>query len=154
MLAYIIIAHAANNRFPAVSITLRSTSIGFSLIKGKVEKQNSAIAYWSLYRCKTSGQVIWHKTASPPQMDGWIVFARWRQCALPGSHVAHWHLANSIELALPLAHPCPQPKATLSLKLPHLVGDLDPHLIHDSLGPSEPTTETASRSVQLFCRAH
>jgi len=27
-------------------------------------------------------KVIWHKTALPPQTDGSIVFARWRQCAL------------------------------------------------------------------------
>jgi len=27
---------------------------------------------------------------------------------------------------------------------------LDPHLTHDSLGPSEPTTQTASRSVESF----
>ena len=26
-------------------------------------------------------KVIWHKTASPPHMDGSIVFARWCQCA-------------------------------------------------------------------------
>ena len=25
-------------------------------------------------------KVIWHKAASPPQMDGSVVFARWRQC--------------------------------------------------------------------------
>jgi len=31
-------------------------------------------------------------------------------------------------------------------------GDLDCHLIHVSLGPSEPTTQSASQSVQPFCR--
>jgi len=30
------------------------------------------------------------------------------------------------------------------------MGDLDPHLIHDSFGQFEPTIQTASRSVQLF----
>ena len=40
--------------------------------------------------------------------------------------------------------------ATLSPKLPLLMGDLDPHLIHDSLGQPEPIIQTASRSVQLF----
>jgi len=35
-------------------------------------------------------------------------------------------------------------------KLPLPTGRSGPHLIHDSLGPSEPTTQTASRSVQLF----
>ena len=37
--------------------------------------------------------VIWHKTASPPQMDGSIIFAMW----------AHRrHLANTTELVLPM----------------------------------------------------
>jgi len=30
------------------------------------------------------------------------------------------------------------------------LGDLDPHLIHGSLGPLEPTTQAASRSVQPY----
>jgi len=29
-------------------------------------------------------KVIWLKAASPPHMDGSVVFARWRQCA---SHI-------------------------------------------------------------------
>jgi len=29
---------------------------------------------------------------------------------------------------------------------------VDPHLMYDSLGPSEPTTQTAFGSVQPFCR--
>jgi len=33
-------------------------------------------------------KVIWHKTASPPQMDGSTVFVRWCQCAQNG--MAHW----------------------------------------------------------------
>jgi len=40
---------------------------------------------------------------------------------------------------------CPFPS-----KLPLPMGDLDTHLTHDSLGPSEPTTRMASQSVQLF----
>ena len=36
----------------------------------------------------------------------------------------------------------------LSLKLPLHMGDLDPHLIHGSLVPTEYSTQTASRSVQ------
>jgi len=30
------------------------------------------------------------------------------------------------------------------------MGDLDPRLIHDSLGPPKSSTQTVSRSVQLF----
>jgi len=37
---------------------------------------------------------------------------------------------------------CPFPQ-----KLPLSIGDLDPHLIHDSLGPSKPKTQTASQSI-------
>ena len=147
---------------------------------------------------------------------------------------AHWHhLANTIELVLPSAHPSPQSKrqvdwfshfctphakcrracrgmpfplncsfpcrtctpsntwflgstrlsipngislgsavfaqltaespytmqwATLSPKLPLPTGRSGPHLdsylIHGSLGPPESIMQTASRSVQPFCRAH
>jgi len=86
----------------------------------------------------------------------------------------HWsHLANTIELFAFLGPPksiiqtanrSVQPflqssrQKVLILysgrpfppKLPLPMGDLDPHLIYDSLGPSEPTTQTASRSVQPF----
>ena len=40
---------------------------------------------------------------------------------------------------------CPSPS-----KLPILMGDLDPHLIHGSLGPPESSTQTASQSLQPF----
>jgi len=32
-------------------------------------------------------KVIWHKTASSPQTNGSVVFARWRQCAHRGGHI-------------------------------------------------------------------
>jgi len=83
----------------------------------------------------------------------------------------HWcHLANTIELVLPLAHQSLQPKpqidrwaifaqimaespytlqwAPLSSKIALSHGDLN--LTHDSFGPSEYTAQTASRSVQPF----
>jgi len=54
-------------------------------------------------------KVIWHKTASPPQTDGSILFARWRPCAFPCGHT--WrHLANTIELVLPLINLSSQSK--------------------------------------------
>ena len=89
---------------------------------------------------------------------------------------AHWrHLANTIEIMLPSAHLSPQPKWQIDRfncfctdhgrksilyngrpfppKLPFLMSDLDPRLIRDSLGLSEPTIQTASRLVQPFlCR--
>jgi len=41
--------------------------------------------------------------------------------------------------------------APLSPKTAIPMGDLDPHLTYDFLDPFEPTTQTASRSVQPFC---
>jgi len=40
----------------------------------------------------------------------------------------------------------PIPRQFSAFKIAHSTGDpdLDPHLIHDSLGPSEPTAQTAS----------
>ena len=42
-----------------------------------------------------------------------------------------------------MGHPFPS-------KLPISMGRSEPHRIHDSLGPSEPSTQTASRLVQPF----
>jgi len=86
---------------------------------------------------------------------------------------AHWrHLANTIELVLPSAHSSPQPERQIDRfsrictahgrkslyftmgapfpKIVHFHGGSGPHLIYDSLGQSEPTTQTASPSVQSF----
>jgi len=61
------------------------------------------------------------------------------------------------------AHPSPQPKRYLDRfscfctthgrvsKLPLPMGRCGRHLTHDSVSPSEPTNQTASRSVELFC---
>ena len=38
-------------------------------------------------------------------------------------------------------------------KLPLSMGDLDPHLIHGSLGPAESSMQKASRSEQLFLQS-
>jgi len=39
----------------------------------------------------------------------------------------------------------------VAINVPQVLNTSGSHLIHDSLGPSQPTTETASRSVQPFC---
>ena len=45
----------------------------------------------NMYIINKWSKYIWHKTASPSQMDGSIVFARWRQYALPCGHIgATW----------------------------------------------------------------
>ena len=116
-------------------------------------------------------KVIWHKTASQPQTDGSIVFARWRQCAFPCGHISTtWriclnlcflrptrvHNSNGKSIFLPFLHSSRQKVPMLyngwsfPKKLLLLMGDLDPHLIHDSFGQSELTIQTASRSVQPF----
>jgi len=88
--------------------------------------------------------------------------------------MAHWrHLANTIEFVLPLAHLSPQSKrqidrfsrsctaahgrkslylqwALLSPKIASSHAGSRPHLIRGSMGPPESSTQTASRSVQLF----
>jgi len=84
------------------------------------------------------------------------------------------HLSSPIQHMIPTAHPSPQPKRhqyrfrrlctddhRVSLyftmgrpfspkNLPLPVEDLDPHLIHGSLGPPKSSTQTAVRSVQPF----
>jgi len=111
-------------------------------------------------------KVIWQKTASPPQMDGSIVFARLGQCALPCGHIGTiWRIRlNLCFLRSTWVH---NPKwqidrfrhfctahcrkslyFTIFPKIHPSHRDLDRHLIHDSLGPSEPINQTASRSAQ------
>ena len=52
---------------------------------------------------------------------------------------------RSVVLYFTMGCPFPPPS-----KLPIPMGDLDPHLIHGSLGPPESSIETASQSVQPF----
>jgi len=85
---------------------------------------------------------------------------------------AHWrHLANTIEPVHPSAHSSPQPKrqmdrfsrfctaygtkclyftvgALIHQNCPFPPGIWTSHVTHDALGPGEPITETAPRSVQ------
>jgi len=105
-------------------------------------------------------------------MDGTIVFARWRQCVLPWGHIsATWWIRLNLCFLWPSRVHNPNGKSTgsevfaqhmeespyilqwvpLSLQnCPFPWGDLDPHLTCNSLGLSEPTTQTASQSVQPF----
>ena len=46
-------------------------------------------------------KVIWHKTASPSQMDGSVIFARWRRCALPCWHIgATWPIRLNCPMSI------------------------------------------------------
>jgi len=116
-------------------------------------------------------KIIWIR---PQHHRRWMV-----QLYLPGCTNVPFHegtLAppgeHEIKLVLPLAHPSPQPKrqidqfshfcnltaqcwpACSSTSFPLIIapshGGSGSHLIHASLGPSEPITQKATRSVQLF----
>jgi len=96
-------------------------------------------------------------------MDGSIVFARLHQCA---SHVTHasfspsphstiYTASLSVQPFLHSSGQCHQacPGTSFFIKITPSHGVLDPHLIHGSLSPPKPTTQTASRLVQAFLHA-
>ena len=99
------------------------------------------------------------KGRSPPRMDGSVVFARWRQCV---SHLIQCflgstqvHIQNGIsigsavfaQLTAGSSHSLQWTAISPQKSFP---GESGPHLIHDSLGLPESTTQTVSRSVQPF----
>jgi len=111
--------------------------------------------------------VIWHKSTSIPlhsvyqNMDGSIVFARWRQCA---PYVTHAYLGppesksqtaprsvqpllHSSQQTVPILHNGPLPPK--NCLFPWGCGPCS-CIVHCSLDPAESRTQTASRSVQLF----
>jgi len=147
-----------------------------NVLKRKIQREYVILLHVKRTLYKTSGQS--NLTFKPHHRRRQTV-----QSYLPGgdnvpSHEStHWrHLANTLELMLTSAYlssqhkrridrfSCfctPHGRKSLYCKLAPLFpkialshGDLDPHLIHDSFGPSKFTTQTASRSVQPFCRAH
>jgi len=123
-------------------------------------------------------KVISHKAASPQQTDGSIVSAKWWQCALSWGHMVppgeyDWTCASFDCFAPPkfttqMANLSVQPFLHSSRQKTPIVfsgrpfpqkfsipiGGSVPRLIYDSLAPSGPATQTASRSVLPFCRAH
>jgi len=127
----------------------------------------------------TSGQSDLTKTASLLQTDSSVVFARWRQYALPcgqrwrqcavpcGLISATWWIRlnmcfhrfttqttnRSVQLLLHSSRqkvPMHNNWRPLHPKLPLSLGDLDIHLIYDFLGQSKPTIKMAWWSVQAF----
>ena len=116
-------------------------------------------------------KVICHKTASPPQTDVSIVFARWCQCAHMGGHIgATWQIqlnlcflqhtrvhspngksiCSAISAQLTAESPYTLQWAPLSPKIAPSHGGSGPHVRHDSLDPPEFTSQTTFRSVQPF----
>ena len=108
--------------------------------------------------------------AQPGEYD-WVHNPKGKSIGSPISHSSQHSVVGHIgatrrirlNLCIPWAQPSPQPKLQIdrfshfctangrkSHTLPLLMGDLDPHLIYNSLGQSKPTTQTASPSVQPF----
>jgi len=115
-------------------------------------------------------KVIWHKAASPRQMDSSIIFARWCQWAshegtLASPHKYDWTCASFSppESASQTANQSFQPFfaqlttvspytlqwAPLSPKTLPSHGDLDPHLTR-FLGPSEPFLHRRPQRVPIL----
>ena len=81
---------AALNRGRHVHSAGRPSRWALAHISSFVGLREHLYWYLSLTKCLliimiTSRQVIWHEAASPPQTDGSVVFARWRQYASPSS---------------------------------------------------------------------
>jgi len=115
----------------------------------------------------TSGQSNLTKAASPPHMDGSLVFAKSRQCAvctLPNTCFfgpTRFHNPNGISIGSAIfaqltagGQYISQWVAVPPSKLPTRIRRSGPHLTHGSLGPCESTSQTKSQSVQPFCTAH
>jgi len=119
---------------------------------------------------KSIGSAVFAQlTAESPYALKWAPIPPPKNCPFPCGDL-HLHLTHCS-----LAHPSPQPKRHLdrfslfctdngrvslyftmarpfhpASKLLLPMGDVDPHLIHNSLGPSESSTQTTSRSLQPF----
>ena len=98
-------------------------------------------------------KVILQKAASPPHMDGWIVF-------VSPHHPSRRRMHSSSRAIIPPKHRRTSAfsaargdrSAGMSYppKLPLRTEWSGPHLIHGSLGPPKTTTQMASRLVQPF----
>ena len=103
-----------------------------------------------------------------------VVFARWRQCAHVRGHIGTtWRIRLNLCFLWPTRVHNPNGKsiglavsaqlmaesqytlqwATLSPKLPLLVGGSGPHLIHDSLCQSEPSQNGITIGSAVFAQA-
>jgi len=104
-----------------------------------------------MHRSRKSGlEVIWHKAASLPHTDGSLVFIRWRQCAPHLMHASFGPPAStskvasrSVQLFLHRSlHGVPilyDGSPLFHVRIATLHGDLDLHLIRDSLGRPDST---------------
>ena len=132
----------------------RSPSCYYSMHTSDYSASLRAVQPWTgeninvLCQAQQVIKIIWHKTAMPPQTDGSIVFARWRQCAFPCGHIgATWRIrlnlcflrSNRVHNSVhPFFHSSRRQSTYLQWvllppKLPFAMGDLHPYLIHGSL---------------------
>jgi len=59
-----------------------------------------SITQYCLLSCRWQVvRVIWREATLQPHMDGSVVFARWRQCALHLIHCTRVHIPNSISVS-------------------------------------------------------
>ena len=58
-------------------------------------------------------------------------------------------IGSAVYAQLTAESPYTLQRAPFSPKFPLSIGDLDPHLTHDSLGPYEPITQTASNGISI-----
>ena len=82
--------HCLSARIPDVQLLGRYFNdhfrFYFKIYRADLLSSTHVSTEWSfstVQRTRQVFKVIWHEAASPPQTDGSIVFARWRQCALP-----------------------------------------------------------------------
>jgi len=109
-----------------------------------------------------------------PQINGSLIFPRWWRRVLPWGHIVATrqirlnlcmlrpngvHNLNGESISSPVfctAHSRKSLYFTMGGHIPQNCpshGGSGPHLINVSLGPPESWTQTASRSLQPFCRA-
>jgi len=106
-------------------------------------------------------EVIWHKAALPPHMDGSVVFTRWRHCPSPSSMCflgpTRVHILSGILMVQLILHNSGQKVPIIYSGLPispkHcpcMWEDLVPRVIHASLGQPQSASFTASESFHPF----
>ena len=68
-----------------------------SMILKKLNWHNWIMHQWTKRYIKQVVKVIWHKTTSPPQTDGSVVFTRWRQSVPWCGHIGTaWRIGANL----------------------------------------------------------
>ena len=132
-----------NQLSPSVWVSCDTADCYFTSVEVQSIAMSVSVCLSVRLNISTSGQVIWHKAASLPHIDGSVVLARWRHCAprlicasfgspestsqMTFRSVQPFCTAHSIEsLCFTM---CPSPPSKLSFAW----GIWSSHLIHGSL---------------------